>query len=303
VTEALRGAAGAQVDAQAKINLRLRILAREASGYHQLETLFLRLALADTVRVRRSASRSLDVSGIAPGASLGSVEQNLAWRAAVAYADASEWRDGFAIELEKRIPVGGGLGGGSADAGAVLRIMEALSEAPLGDAALMGIAARLGADVPFLASEHAYALAWGRGERMLALAPPEVRGVMLLVPPFGVNTAEAYGWLAEARRGERGASIAEPALGVASLSRWEAIAAFAVNDFEPVVAARHPEIGEILHHFGALGLVPTLMSGSGSSVFAIVPPDVDTLGADPGLGGRLLRTFTAEKVEPVRWLD
>src|SRR5688572_21114512 len=102
-----RLARAVEVPAQAKINLRLRILAREASGFHQLETLLLRLELADTIRVRRTPSaRTLDVAG-APDAALGPAERNLAWRAAVAYADVAGWTDGFAIELEKRIPVGG----------------------------------------------------------------------------------------------------------------------------------------------------------------------------------------------------
>jgi 4-diphosphocytidyl-2-C-methyl-D-erythritol kinase len=102
-----------RVAAQAKINLALRVLAREVSGYHQIETLFCRIALADTVVVRIVArERSLDCHG----ADLGPIEANLAYRAAAAYAAARGWPDGFAIEIEKRIPVGGGLGGGSADA-------------------------------------------------------------------------------------------------------------------------------------------------------------------------------------------
>jgi 4-diphosphocytidyl-2-C-methyl-D-erythritol kinase len=188
--------AGARVAAQAKVNLRLRILAREESGFHQIETLFLRLALADQVRVRRTTgARSLDVHG-ADAAALGPVEGNLAWRAAVAYAEAGAWTGGFSIELEKSIPVGGGLGGGSADAAGVLRVMNAIAPHPLDVGTLLRLAATLGADVPFLVSDLAYALAWGRGERLLALAPPPVREVVLLVPPFAVNTAAAYGWLA-----------------------------------------------------------------------------------------------------------
>src|SRR5207253_289491 len=80
----------------------------------------------------------------------GPTERNLAWRAALAYADATGWPNGFAIEIEKRLPVGGGLGGGSADAGAVLRCLNALAPSPLGVSALLSIAAPLGADVPFL---------------------------------------------------------------------------------------------------------------------------------------------------------
>ena len=187
----LAGAPAVQVNAQAKVNLRLRILARETTGFHQLETIFLRLELADVVRVRRNRGHSLDVSGDANAAALGAVEKNLAWRAAHAYAQASGMRDGGAIELEKHIPIGGGLGGGSADAGAVLRALDAMSDRPLGEAKLLAIAATLGADVPFLTGTHVCALGWGRGERLFALEPPPQRYVTLLVPAFGVNTAEA----------------------------------------------------------------------------------------------------------------
>jgi len=194
------------VEAQAKVNLRLRILTREAGGYHQIETLFLRLALADTVRVRLTAGeRTLDVQGLDGRTTLGPGDQNLAWRAADAYAGEAGWPAGFAIELVKRIPVGGGLGGGSADAGGVLRVLDALAPRPMPATQMLRIAASLGADVPFLTTEHPYALAWGRGERLLPLSPPPARDVVLVVPPFGVNTAEAYRWLAAAREDSGGA--------------------------------------------------------------------------------------------------
>jgi 4-diphosphocytidyl-2-C-methyl-D-erythritol kinase len=299
------GAAGAQVEAQAKVNLRLRLLAREASGYHQIETLFLRLALADTVRVRRTTSaRSLDVSGVAAGTTLGPVERNLAWRAADAYADAAGWRGGFAIELEKRIPVGGGLGGGSADAGGVLRILDAIALEPLGDARLMAIASSLGADVPFLTGEHAFALAWGRGERMLALTPPDARDVVLVVPPIAVNTAEAYGWLGQS------AALHDPRAPIAALleparlSDWTTLKSMAVNDFEPVVAARHPVIAQAVAGMARWPCEVAMMSGSGSVLFGVLRPAARVeQGTVPETWGRVLRTRSAVDVEPVRALD
>lgn len=156
----------ARVEAQAKINLSLRILAQEKSGYHQLETLFARIDLADTVEVALDTSRQ---ELVVEGAEVGPAEQNLAFRAAVAFLDATGWATGFRIRIVKRIPAGGGLGGGSADAGAVLRILNHLAPHPLSAAALPTVAVRLGADVPFLAAEAPMALAWGRGERMLTL--------------------------------------------------------------------------------------------------------------------------------------
>ncbi|HET9010595.1 MAG TPA: 4-(cytidine 5'-diphospho)-2-C-methyl-D-erythritol kinase [Gemmatimonadaceae bacterium] len=300
----LRGARAVQAAAQAKVNLRLRILAREASGFHQLETLLLRLELADTVRVRRTASaRSLDVSGADPSA-IGPAERNLAWRAAVAYCDAAGWTDGFAIELEKRIPIGGGLGGGSADAGAVLRAMDAMAAKPIGEAGLLRIAFTLGADVPFLASEHAYALAWGRGERLLALKAPPRRQVVLVGPPFGVSTTEAYGWLAAPRASAVQVGEAVGVLSPARLARWEAILPLAANDFEPVVATRHPAIADLVAQLRAWGAQIAMMSGSGSVVFGVMPASAEVLVQSEGAGrGPALVTHSAVRVEPVVALD
>jgi len=295
----------ARVAAQAKVNLRLRILAREASGYHQLETLFLRLALADEVTVRATdGARSLDVTGEVDARQLGPMERNLAWRAAIVYADATGWPAGFAIGLEKRIPVGGGLGGGSADAGAVLRALDAMAPSPVGADALLAIASRLGADVPFLTSTAPYALAWGRGERLLALPAPEEREVLLVLPPFAVNTAAAYGWLAAAREADGFAEVGAAALPLEALSDWSALASLASNDFEPVVAARHPTITAIVQRLRGLGCAPALMSGSGSSVFGVLPSSRgvalprfgDSVG-DPA--PRVLLTRSAVGVAPV----
>jgi len=294
-TTSLAGADGVQVAASAKVNLRLRILAREASGYHQLETIFLRLELADTVRVRRATKRTLDVSGMENTDSLGPVERNLAWRAAVAYGEAAGVNDGWSIELEKRIPVGGGLGGGSADAGAVLRALDAMAERPLGEARLLAIAATLGADVPFLASTSAFALAWGRGERLLALAPPPQRDVVLLVPHFGVNTAEAYGWLSTRAGAPADASVL---LRAESLATWEGLRRVAVNDFEPVVAARHQEVGALVDTLRAAGCAPAMMSGSGSVVFGVLP-DGAPASLHVDVPCTVLTTRTAMRVEPV----
>src|SRR5689334_6916409 len=184
----------ARTVAQAKVNLFLRVLAREASGYHQLETLFCRLDLGDDVTIRTTtAGRSLDCAGaVMPPEGLGPTELNLAWRAAVAYHEATGWPNAWAIEIQKSIPVGGGLGGGSADAGAVLRCLNALAPTPIGSRELLALAAPLGADVSFLATDAPLALAWGRGERMLTLPALPPRSVALVRFPFGVATRDAY---------------------------------------------------------------------------------------------------------------
>lgn len=281
----------ARVHAQAKINLRLKVLAREASGYHSIETIFQRLDWGDDVTVRVAAGRSLDCAGPAmPPDGLGPVEENLAFRAASAYAHATGWPNGFAIEIDKHIPVGGGMGGGSADAGAVLRALDALAPSPLG-ARLVEIAAGLGADVPFMSVEVPTGLAWGRGERMLALAPLAARPVVLIAPDFSIATAQAYRWVSE----ERGVYTAEPELlEAASLSNWAAVAAVAHNDFERVVAARHPRIAELVDELASFGAEPAMMSGSGSTVFGVFAelPDVAAIARSAGCSPIVTATST-----------
>lgn len=290
-------ASAATVEAQAKVNLFLRVIARESSGYHQIETLFARIELADSVRVSTAtAAREVRCAG----ADVGPMDRNLAFRAAEAYGAAAGWPGGFLIEIEKRIPVGGGLGGGSADAGAVLRALNALAPRPLDDAALATIAFRLGADVPFLATDTPLALAWGRGERLLALRPLPAREVVLLVPDFGVETKAAFGWHAAAR-GE--APLTAPApLSADQLDRWDQVSRIAVNDLEPAVVAQHPSLGVAIAALATGGARIARMSGSGSTVFGVFDrrPALDAVRL---AGVRIIQTRTVTSVAPVRLLD
>jgi 4-diphosphocytidyl-2-C-methyl-D-erythritol kinase len=286
----------ARVPAQAKINLLLRILAREDTGFHSLETIFARIDLADDVLVRIGPGRSIDCSGPSlPTGGLGAVEKNLAYRAASAYAEATGWPSGFSIEITKHIPVGGGLGGGSADAGAVLRALDALSPNPLGSR-LVELATPLGADVPFMAIDSPMALAWGRGERMMPLRVLDPRVVVLLVPDFAINTAEAYGWLATDRgRYEPLAAALAPD----SVATWENLSAVATNDFEAVVARRQPRIAELVDALAGGDAVVAMMSGSGSTVFGVFAdaPDMEALAARTGITPIL--TATSDRVVTV----
>ncbi|KPK00745.1 MAG: hypothetical protein AMS20_15040, partial [Gemmatimonas sp. SG8_28] len=154
------------VQAHAKVNLFLRVLARESSGFHSLETLFALLELHDTLTVeRQSEGITIDVEG----ADTGPPEQNLAYRAAELVLDATGRRFGVRIRLIKRIPVQAGLGGGSSDGAAALHAANALADNAVPRPEILQFAARLGSDVPFLASGAALALGWGRGERLLRL--------------------------------------------------------------------------------------------------------------------------------------
>lgn len=290
--------ARARLAAQAKVNLGLRVLGREPNGYHQLETLFARIDLADDLVITRTAHGcTLDCTG----ADVGPVERNLAYRAALAYLEASGWATGLAIELTKRIPAGGGLGGGSADAGAVLRLLNAMAPTPLPPDTLASIALGLGADVPFLATSAPLALAWGRGERLLPVPSLPAREVLLALPPFGVETKAAFGWLAAERAGARG----EPPVPITAdqVTTWSGVSAWSRNDLEGPVEARHPTLASLRDAMIGAGAELTRMSGSGSTVFGVFAGDAPPAVAGAPAGTRFVRSYLVGQVAPVEPLD
>ena len=300
-----------RVFAHAKLNLVLRVLSREASGYHSIETLFQALELADVVDVSlESSERVLVCHGPAmPPSGLGNSDDNLATRAAVAYTSATKWDTGWNIEIEKNIPVGGGLGGGSANAAAVLRAFESMAPQPMGNAALMEVAGTLGADVPFLLSGASNAWAWGRGDRFLPLTPLPRMDVALLTFGEGVNTGQAYAAIANARD-ERASSSSlhtpAPARRLGALqypgdafATWPSIVGLAANDFEDVVPALHagvarwlPVVRQTATRLAQNGTPAIgLMSGSGATCFVLAPPGlIPELGAAGDM--RVVKTHT-----------
>lgn len=299
--------------AQAKINLFLHVLDREASGYHQLETLFCRLELGDDVVVRTHVrGYSLDVTGdVVPPDGLGPVEQNLAWRAAKAFTDTAGWPNAWAIEIDKRIPVGGGLGGGSADAGAVLRCLNAIAPTPLPRSALLEIATSLGADVPFLAIDEPLALGRGRGERLLALGALPARDVLLVCFPFGVATRDAYGWLDADRAGASEFSLGQMRT-VDAVTSWADVARIAHNDFGSVVVPRFDAIATALATLQAAAArradrsAIAMLAGSGATVFLVTDGPDSTASeriARSGIASRTVMTRTATRVVDVEVSD
>jgi len=184
-----------RIAAHAKLNLFLRILAREAAppgGYHQIETAFALLELADDLVVSRTRTGvELAVHG---SQDLGPPEQNLAVRAARAVLEATGNTFGVAIELTKRVPVRAGLGGGSSDAAAALHAVNALANGVVPRHELLHFGARLGADVAFFASGAPAAIAWGRGERLLRLDPLPAAPALIAVPSVAIATPDAYRW-------------------------------------------------------------------------------------------------------------
>jgi 4-diphosphocytidyl-2-C-methyl-D-erythritol kinase len=285
----------AVVPAHAKLNLFLRVLGREADGYHGLETLFCLVSLADSIRAERRDGRGVTIE--VSGAEVGPPEQNLAVRASEMVLDATGGRFAVHLTLEKRIPVRAGLGGGSSDAAAALLAVNRLAGNAVPRHELLQFAARLGSDVPFFLAGVPLALGWGRGERLLHLPPLPAAPILLVTPPVGVATAEAYGWVDAARQsaGRRGAV----ALDLEVLSRWGDIGRLAGNDFESAVFPRVPEIRAAFEALVATRPVVCRMSGSGSTVFAVYRSARDRDDARAMLGRRHGRLDAVESLVAV----
>jgi len=251
--------------AHAKINLLLRVLAREDDGYHGLETIFALLDLHDTLVVERTDSREVELT--VDGADTGPFLHNTVFRAATAVLDAVGHPFGLRLHLIKRIPVRAGLGGGSSDGAAALLAVNQLAGNAVPRHELLQFAARLGSDVPFFVAQTPLALGWGHGERLLRLPPLPSAPALLVSPPVGVSTAEAYGWVSAARKhdGRRGAL----ALDLDSLASWGSIGRMAGNDFESVVFARMPAVRAAFEALCTTHPLVCRMSGSGSTLFAI----------------------------------
>ncbi|HEX8905331.1 MAG TPA: 4-(cytidine 5'-diphospho)-2-C-methyl-D-erythritol kinase [Longimicrobiaceae bacterium] len=278
------------VAAPAKVNLRLCILAREESGYHSLETVFCALSLADEVTVARGdAGVRLEMQG---GADAGPPEQNLAVRAARRFYDEIGQPAAVDLHLVKNIPAAAGLGGGSSDAAAVLRALNALHGDPLPREVLMQLGVELGADVPFFLCGSPLALAWGRGERVMPLPPLPPRPVLVAHPGESMPTPEAFREVAALRGGEYRprATLLDPA----ALTSWDSVAEIATNDFEPIVLRRILVLADALASLRASGARIALLAGSGSSIFAIYDDEATRDAAAGQMDALGLRTWCAE---------
>jgi len=283
-----------RVLAHAKVNLFLRILARESSGFHQIETAFALLEMADELAVRRTGSGvTLEVAG----PDLGPSDENLAVRAARMVLDATGNRFGVAITLTKRIPVRAGLGGGSSDGAATLQAVNALAGNAVPRHELHHFAAKLGADVAFFASGAALALAWGRGERQFRMPAPPAHPALVAVPPIDVATPDAYAWWDAQNRSP--APRGPVTLDADALSTWGSIGRLGGNDFETVVFGKHPELRALYERVAQTGPIWVRLCGSGSAVAAVYKKERERDDAMQRLGGkqqRLIKTTTRSTV-------
>lgn len=281
--------------AHAKVNLFLRILARETGGYHQIETAFALLDLADDLEaVRTPAGVTIDVRD----ADVGPADQNLAVRGARAILEATGNRFGVALTLTKRIPARAGLGGGSSDAAAALHAVNALAGNAVPRQELLHLAARLGADVAFFASGMPLALAWGRGERLFRLPPLPAAAALVAVPPIAVATPDAYRWWDEmnVEPAARGPVVFDPD----ALASWGSIGRLGGNDFELPVFGRHPPLRALYERLAATKPYWVRLSGSGSAVAAVYRTERDRDDAAMQVGEKGQRLFrTGTRATPV----
>jgi 4-diphosphocytidyl-2-C-methyl-D-erythritol kinase len=287
--------AGVRITAHAKLNLFLRILARETSGFHQIETAFALLDLADQLDVRRIDSGvRLEVDG----PDLGPADENLAVRAARAVLEATGNRFGVSITLTKQIPVRAGLGGGSSDAAAALHAVNALA----GNAVPRHERSTLppsSARTSPLCERRAGGGAWGRGERLLRIPAPPAMPVLLAIPPISVATPDAYAWWDHQNPSPsaRGPLALDPD----AFATWGSIGRLGGNDFEQPVFARYPELRALYEEVAGTGPIWVRMSGSGSAIAAVYKKESERDEAAQRLGGkhqRLIKTLTRADVAP-----
>jgi 4-diphosphocytidyl-2-C-methyl-D-erythritol kinase len=262
--------------AHAKLNLSLAITGRRSDGFHELVSLVALIDLADTLTL--DVGRPLGLT--CDDATLPVDGTNLVLKAAAAYMKRRPSATVGHFHLTKKIPHGAGLGGGSADAAAALRLLDEASGDPLGADVLEGLAAEVGSDCAFFVRGQA-AIMRGRGERLEVLpaaarAALAGRKVVLVKPLFGIPTPEAYGLLAKSGA-YRPAAQAEAEL-AAWLSKPAADPSALGNDLAPPVFAKHLALPVALESFAQTTGVPWRMTGSGSACFAFVPAGFDHAG-------------------------
>lgn len=253
--------------AYAKINLTLDVLGKREDGYHDLKSVMQTISLRDDIEIDIDTGKPWKL--VCSNADIPCDERNLAWKAARVFFDRiSKEPDGIEIRITKRIPKEAGLGGGSADAAAVLRALNRYYSEPLSVLALAELGSLVGSDVPFC-TLCGTAMVEGRGEKLRKL--PDMPDCVFVVckPDFSSSTPELYKQIDSQTIGQRpNHQLFESALLAGDLER---IAKNLCNVFDPVVTKEHLELNYIKSIFNAYGAIGQQMTGSGSAVYAIVP--------------------------------
>jgi 4-diphosphocytidyl-2-C-methyl-D-erythritol kinase len=278
-----------EVRARAKINLGLEVLGRRADGYHELRSVMWAIELADRVTVE-ARGEAITLECNAPD--VPRTPHNLAWRAAALVNRETGATTGVRIRIEKRIPVAAGLGGGSADAAAVLAGLERLGRRRLGRRRLGALAVTLGMDVPFFLGRSP-ALASGRGEEVQSVAAAGDLSLVIANPGFPLATRDVYGRL---EPGDYSDGRRIDALITALRRGADAVAGAMTNTLERAARRLWPGLDEVKAALVGAGCVGALMSGSGPTVFGIAPSQRAALRIRDALGARPWRLWVARTV-------
>ena len=269
----------------AKINPVLEVLGKRPDGYHELSLLFQTIGLYDTLTFEKAPEGiHLEIPGAPVGLSPG--DDNLVFKAAKLFFQKHAPVGGARIHLTKKIPLAAGLGGGSSDAAAALRGLDALFQTKLGPEALQSMAAALGSDVPFFL-KGGTALGTGRGEIITPLPPLPEMNLVLVKPQQGLSTPAVY------QSGKAQLSAGEYTRKFQSLSPEGPLPALAGNLFnglEPAALFLMPEVGEIKRRLLEAGAIGALVSGSGPTVFGIArtPAEAEAIAQQMEGGGRMV---------------
>ncbi len=282
------------VPAFAKINLSLEVVGRRPDGYHELRTVFQTVSLADTLHFSRLETSDIRLECDRP--ELATDERNLVVRAARALQAAAGVTRGAAIRLEKRIPMEAGLGGGSSDAGATLLALRRLWNATVPDETLLGIAASLGADVPFFLYGGT-ALGTGRGDIIEPLPDVEVPVLLLVNPKVAVPTAPVF------RSLNMPLTSPEPSrIFIAFPPEGDARTVF-VNDLEVPVFRDFPVVGRVRETLVEAGATVARMSGSGSTVFGFFENAAAGATAENALAEHGWRVWSCRSVSRAEYAE
>jgi len=252
-----------QVKAYGKINLYLDILDRRADGFNNIETIFQTVNLHDTLTFE---VRDRDLTMTCSDPSLENGDSNLVLCAAKLLQDRTGCDKGIHVHLEKRIPVAGGMAGGSVDAAATLRALNKLWNLELDDAALHECAAELGSDVPYCLIGGTVA-ATGRGEILEPINPLPETWFVLVQPPLGISAGEVYNHSALTRNEEKSINERTPSFTRAlELLHEGRIADVMFNQMESAILTMHPELAELKTHMLNMGCAAAIVSGSGPTL-------------------------------------
>jgi 4-diphosphocytidyl-2-C-methyl-D-erythritol kinase len=268
-----------RITAFAKVNLGLRILGKRDNGYHNIESVLQTVSLADEIEIE-TRGHSIEVSSDNPDLPVD--ESNLCYRAARLFLEGIGDPTGVAIHIEKRIPVGAGLGGGSSDAASVLTGLDILFSSGLDKERLREMALLIGSDVPFFL-EGGTSLVGGRGERIEPVRPEPTLAYLIVYPGFSVDTKWAYGRIKSLTKNANYSNVNIYSF-IESAAKGGPVELH--NDFEEVMLIEYPELSQIRELLNSHDARAVSLSGSGSSVFGIFHDGEELNGALADLSGK-----------------